>query len=58
MGLNRATMMVSGIPTTSFWNFIPRGAQSMGSSPAAVRFFSTMEADMQAGGDVAYERNF
>lgn len=58
LSLNRATMMVGGMPTTSFWNFIPRGASSMGNTPAAVRFFAAMEASMKAGGDVAYEGAF
>ena len=58
LSLNRATLMVAGMPTTSFWNFITRGQKSMGSTPAAARFFSKMEADMKAGGDVAYERAF
>lgn len=58
LSLNRATMMVAGLPTTSFWNFIPRGTSSMGGTAAADRFFSGMEAEMKAGGDIAYERDF
>ena len=55
---NRYTWLVGGIPSTGFWNFTERGASLVGNSPAAARFFGKMTAEIAAGGDAAYDREF
>jgi predicted acyl esterase len=60
MNMNGSVLsMVGGMMTTGFWNYMPRAPRALwGGNPAAVSYAERMMAEVQSGGDAAYDRDF
>lgn len=56
-GQPREMWLTNGLPNPGF-GYAPRVAATMGNSPASVKFFGEIAAEIAAGGDRAYDREF
>jgi predicted acyl esterase len=56
--VNRESLMNAGMMTAGFWNYTVRGLAYWGNSPAGARFVDRFTKEVQAGGDMAYDRDY
>lgn len=54
---NRETFMLAGLMTYNMYGIAANITRLVGSTPSAHRFFHAMEADIEAGGPTAYDRD-
>ena len=56
--LNHESLMTAGLMTTGFWYYTAYGPTLWGKSPASLKFLDQFSAEIQAGGERAYEGRF